>query len=387
MRSALAVTAAVLLMVPGAPARAADITPEPPRFAASAGAAPVQLTLPAPTGRPRLGAVSVHLTDRSRPDPWVPAEQARELMIQVWYPARTVRSYPRADWVSPGAAEVINPPGSPVTLPVTHAHTGAPPAPGRHPVVLYSPGFGMERTATTALVEELAGHGYVVVTIDHTYEAQVVEFPGGRLAYNAVPPPADEAEAEAMLAKALAVRVADTRFVLGQLSGRALSRELKGAMDLSRIGMFGHSFGGATAAQAMFEDRRIRAGVNLDGTMSGSVLDGGLSRPFLLLGAEANGPEGDETWDRMWERLRGPRHELSLRGAKHLSFTDFQVLLPQSGTPAEQYEPFVGTIDGTRSIAVQRAYLRAFFDRYLAHRGGRLLAGPSPRYPEMAFVR
>lgn len=31
------------------------------------GAAPVQLTLPAPTGHGRIGTVSLHLVDRSRP--------------------------------------------------------------------------------------------------------------------------------------------------------------------------------------------------------------------------------------------------------------------------------------------------------------------------------
>jgi predicted dienelactone hydrolase len=64
-----------------------------------------------------------------------------------------------------------------------------------------------------------------------------------------------------------------------------LSGGLRGALRLSRVGRFGHSLGGATAAQAMFEDRRIDAGINLDGTPSGPVVNAGLDRPFMLVDA------------------------------------------------------------------------------------------------------
>ncbi len=360
MTGLVAALATSALLLTGTPATVAD----------------VRLTLPDPTGRHRIGTVSLHLTDRSRPDPWVPAEPARELMVQIWYPARSVHGHPRAGWVSPGVAARINPPGSGLRLPVTHGHIGAPAAPGRRPVVLYSPGFGLERTSSTALVEDLASHGYVVVTVDHTYDAQLVEFPDGRIAARAVPPDTD-------IARALAVRVADSRFVLDRLTRTVLPHGI--TVDPARIGMLGHSLGGAAAADTMRADRRVRAGINMDGTFAGPVLGTGLDRPFLMLGAEPDPAEPDESWNRMWAGLRGPRHWLELRGARHLSFTDFQVLWPQAGVPAADSARAIGTIDGGRSVAVQRAYVRAFLDRYLRHRDGRLLAGPSPRHPEMLF--
>lgn len=354
--------------------------------------------MPRPTGPARIGTVSLHLVDRSRPDPWVPAEQARELMVQIWYPARSVHGRPRAGWVSPGVAARINPLGSGFLLPVTHGHTGAPAAPGRRLVVVFSPGFGGERTGSTALVEDLASHGFVVVTIDHTHDAQFVEFPDGRIATHAIPPPADPDDEAASLGRVLDVRVADTRFVLDKLtaisrgrnpdaSGRALPRGLAQALDLSRVGMFGSSLGGAGAAETMLADRRIRAGLNLDGSFFGRVLTAGLDRPFLMMSSDTEDPaDTDETWDQMWSRLRGPRYWIQVENAGHLSFTDFQVLLPQIGTPAQDSEPLIGSIDGERSIAVQRTYVRAFFDKHLRHGDGRLLAGPSARYPEMRFL-
>lgn len=391
---AVLVSAATLLAGPASAAEPAPVLP----FHAATGASTqlTQLTLPAPTGHDRIGTVSLHLIDASRADPWVPSERARELMVQIWYPALEVRGYPRVDWVSPGVAARINPPDSGFILPVTHAYAGAPVTRGRRPVIVYSPGFGLERTGSTALVEDLVSQGFVVVTIDHTHDAQFVEFPGGRIATHAIPVPSDPADEERMLAKLLAVRVTDTRFVLDRLGAisrgrnpdagrRPLPGGLSQALDLSRIGMFGSSLGGATAAQAMLEDRRIKAGLNLDGSFLGSVLSAGLDRPFLLMSSDPHGEEADETWDQLWGNLRGPRHWLELDESGHLSFTDFQVLLPQIGVPAEESAPLIGTIDPQRSVLVQRAYVRAFFDRYLCHRDGRLLTGPSARYPEMSF--
>ncbi|WP_329101307.1 hydrolase [Micromonospora sp. NBC_01699] len=395
MKTLVAVFASAATLLAGSPAAAEPPAVLPSRTAAGAD---IRLTLPQPTGPERIGTVSLHLVDRSRPDPWVPDEKARELIVQIWYPARNVYGHPRAGWVSPGVAARINPPGSGFVLPVTHGHTSAPAAPGRRPVVMFSPGLGGERTGSTALVEDLASHGFVVVTIDHTHDAQFVEFPDGRIATHAIPPPADPDDEAALLGRVLDVRVADTRFVLDKLtaisrgrnpdaSGRALPRGLAQALDLSRVGMFGSSLGGAGSAETMLVDRRVRAGLNLDGTFFGRVLTAGLDRPFLMMSADTEDPGNtDETWDQMWSRLRGPRYWIQLENAGHLSFTDFQVLLPQLGTPAEDSEPLIGSIDGERSIAVQRPYVRAFFDKHLRHRDGRLLAGPSARYPEMRFL-
>ena len=41
--------------------------------------------------------------------------------------------------------------------------------------------FAAPSADTTVVVQELASHGYVVVTVDHTYDA-FSEFPDGRLA-------------------------------------------------------------------------------------------------------------------------------------------------------------------------------------------------------------
>ncbi|GAB3983876.1 hypothetical protein GCM10029978_091860 [Actinoallomurus acanthiterrae] len=48
---------------------------------------------------------------------------------------------------------------------------------------------------------------------------------------------------------------------------------------------------------------------------------------------------------------------------------------------------WIGTVDSTRIVAAERAYIGAFFDEHLRHRPQRLLDGPSPRHPDVVFVR
>ena len=73
------------------------------------------------------------------------------------------------------------------------------------------------------------------------------------------------------------------------------------------------------------------------------------------------------------------------------TFTDFAPLVPQVapilGEPPSWVIEGIGTINGPRAVAVERAYIGAWFDRYLRHHDSHLLSGPSPRYPEVTFVR
>ncbi|BEL04155.1 hypothetical protein Q0Z83_023460 [Actinoplanes sichuanensis] len=360
--------------------------------------------LPAPTGPECLGTVSLHLRDRSRTDPWVPGHQVRELMIQIWYPARSTRGHLPAPWLSPGAvphfAEVFGLPADRIRATVTHGRAGAPVArrAGGHPVLLYSPGLGGDRGTSSALVEDLASHGYIVVTVDHTHDASEVEFPDGRVEVAALPPDLDDE----VIGRVADVRAADIRFVLDQLATLAAGRNpdagrrplpdgLRGAFDLDRVGMFGHSLGGSTAAAVMHDDRRLKAGVNLDGTLVGARAVGGSDRPFLLVSSDHGVGAEDPTWDTFWTGQRGWKRELRMKGAVHGSFNDGVVLYPQAaaeiGLTPELLAEMVGALEPQRSVAVQRTYLRAFFDRHLRHRDGRLLRAPHPSFPEIEFVR
>ncbi|MFJ9818614.1 alpha/beta hydrolase family protein [Streptomyces sp. NPDC101151] len=360
---------------------------------------PVTMTLPTPTGPFPVGTMSLHLVDNARTDPWLPTRDAaaRELMVTFWYPARPVPEQAPALQLPSGVAaewqrlveqkeEFSVEPGA-VDWAATRTHA-VHRAPVRHrrgglPVILYSPGRNLPRGFGTVLAEELASRGYLVVAIDHTHETIAVQFPDGRVATVL------DATEEATLRALADVRVADVRFVLDQL-------EKSDIADVSAVGMFGHSIGGATAAQAMYDDPRILAAADLDGAVGsgaeaiGSVVEDGLDRPFLLMNSML-GNHHDDVLSSLWKNLRGWHLNLQMTSAGHYAYTDLQTQLPLIAAagkmPADKLAGLVGDVEPARSLRAQRAYLSAFFDVHLRHRPDRgLLNGPSAAYPEVAFI-
>ncbi len=402
--------------------------------ASAARASRLRLTLFPPTGPYAIGIASLYLIDHSRRDPWV-SSQPLELMVSVWYPARNLSSHPRAPWMPKAAGALFLKqliPQAPtssgttskpapsvslhgVSLPITDARRGAPVdlSAGPYPVVLYQPGYGDDRELGTGLVSDLASHGYIVVTIDDIYEAAEVELPNGRVA---VPPrrPSPTIAASA--------RVDDTRFVLDELvqlssgvnpdaNDRALPAGLAQALDLTKIGMFGHSLGGATAATAMAADARIGAGIDLDGSiflahgasqaaankvkkLAAAVAKQIGDRPFMIMSSHGLRPNGDPSWAGFWPNLKGWRLFLTLRHSEHYTYTDQEEFLSQllaAGIIPRRLAnqivtPTIGTIKPAPAVAAERAYIGAFFDQNLRNITSSLLTRPSPRYPDIQFL-
>ncbi|AGZ43212.1 lipase [Actinoplanes friuliensis DSM 7358] len=348
-------------------------------LAAPSQARATGLALPAPTGAYRVGVTDLHLVDQDRADPWVP-ERRRELMVSLWFPA-TGRGGAADPYTTPAESRLILEQLRATTVPPealstvrTFARTGirALPGPSR-PLVVLSPGFSYPRTSLTALAEDLASRGYVVAGIDHTYEAAAITFPDGRITTCLVctlskPNPV-------LSAQITSGRAADTSFVLDELTRHRLPSGIR--VDATRIAMAGHSIGGTSAAETMLRDRRIDAGINMDGTFA-PPLARPLHRPFLMLGAEVHGrPGADPTWDTTWQHLTGWRRWLTVTGTTHASFTDYATIGEQAGLPVQP-------LSGDRCADLTRTYVAAFMDRHLRHRGT-LLAGPSPENPEVVF--
>ena len=345
---------------------------------AEVGLAPI--SLPDPTGPSPVGTDTVVASDAARAD--------RRIPVQLWYPADTDSDAAAAPapYALPATvafvADLLAIPEEDVAALGTNAALAPEVAigDGPLPVVLFSPGYGVTRPFYSGLGAELASHGYVVAVLDHPGDGNLVEFPDGTTV--AAPPPSPEVEFDPEAA--VATRLADARAVLDLLE--RLDAEPGGpfsdALDLSRVAFAGHSLGGATAAEAMRLDDRFQAGVNLDGSMVGDVVETGLDRPFLLMGT--NDIEEDETWTTF--RANTPAALLlAIDGTAHMSYSDWPTLA--TFRPADEpREGFgIGTIDQERSSAVQSAYLLAFLDHHLRGEQEPLLDAPSPDYPEVRF--
>ncbi|QNP71783.1 alpha/beta hydrolase [Streptomyces roseirectus] len=356
--------------------------------APTASAATVQLELPRPTGQFAVGRDTLHLVDASRPDPWVPEAGARELLVSLSYPARPGTGDPAAYMTTAEAERLLKNQGYDTVVPAetvsatrTNARTSARPAPGRFPLVLLSPGFTLPRTTLTLLSEEIASRGYVVAAVDHAYESVATTFPGGRL----LPCVACEKYKETGLAKVTEIRARDFSFVTDELTGdhsrHATPSPYAAMIDPRRIGVAGHSVGGASAVPAMAGDPRFRAGANLDGGFFTDVPAAGLgARPFLMLGTRSTHSPGNATWDLAWQRLDGWKRWLTVTDAGHFTFTDLPVLAGQLGITDPD-----APLPGARSGEITRAYLAAFFDLHLRHLPQPLLSGPTPTHPEVTF--
>ncbi|WP_223837995.1 alpha/beta hydrolase family protein [Streptomyces venezuelae] len=342
------------------------------------------LSLPAPAGRFGVGLDTLHLVDRERTDPWV-ASGPRELMVTLRYPARRGTGAPVGYLRTDEARLLIEDRGlegmvAPEVLAGTKSSSraGALPRVGRFPLVVLSPGFTVPRASLTALAEDLASRGYVVASVDHAYEASGVAFPGGRMLTCRA---CEQMKEKEDYRKVSDGRARDVSFLLDRLTGRHPAWRHAWMIDERRIGMAGHSIGGAGTAAAMAADRRIRAGADLDGTLFTPVPENGLDgRPFLLMGTAEDDPEHYENWAGNFGRLDGWKRWLTVEGSGHFTFTDFPVLGEQLGLP----DPEV-PLSGTRSVALTRKYVAAFFDLQLKGVPQPLLDGPSADNPEVRF--
>ncbi|MFD3842727.1 alpha/beta hydrolase family protein [Streptomyces sp. NPDC058642] len=375
----LALSAPLLGATPAVSVNAAHLAPRVPY---SSG-----LELPSPTGPYPVGRGTLHLVDRNRIDPWVPTAGSRELMVTVSYPARSVNGLLAAYMTDEEAQLLLEARGLGGVVPYetvsgarTHAHVGARPAPGHFPLVLLSPGFSMPRSTLTSIADDLASRGYVVASVDHAYESVGTAFPGGRMLTCVACERVETPQEQAAVVRG---RVKDMSFVISELANGRRAGALSHVIDPSRIGIGGHSVGGAAAAATMAADRRVRAGVDLDGDFFVCPAAAGLGgRPFLMLGAEStHSPSSRKTdWLEAWKHLNGWKRWLTVAGAEHFSFTDLPYLAGQLGLS----DPAV-SLSGERGWRITRDYVSAFFDLHLRGISQPLLNGPKATHPEVAF--
>ncbi|KAL2062539.1 hypothetical protein VTL71DRAFT_6805 [Oculimacula yallundae] len=349
----------------------------------------VELQLPKLPGTYPVGTIALELKASSNP---------RDLMVSFFYPAdRSCKSFPLAPAFPPQslayiAAEAGLPPGFPISV-TTQAHLRASISSTEFQVLIFSTGYGVSRLLYTAAAEDLASLGYFVAVVDHPLDASFIEYPDGRFIQVVAPNP----EAFDPYIPYVDARVQDVRTVLDSLSNVTFISQIPGLksrgkvqqLQTSKVGVLGHSLGGATAASAMLADRRFVAGVNLDGSIIGNVTTIGLPKPFLIMENETHNRTADSTWAEFWTHLRGFKREISVSKTQHGSYSDYLVLLDgliAAGIPVPpELKAVFGEIDGKRMLDIETAYVGDFFGKFLKGKRGKLLDSQSKLYPEVTF--
>lgn len=369
-----------------------------------------ELNLPAPRGSYAVGRTMFAWGDDT-PDKVAPVPGTkRELIVWIWYPAAVEQSKSTAAEYLPGPwRAAFQEQGSGLmrflTRDLSHVHPHAiadaamSPQEPSYPVVIMRGGASANVTNYSTLAEDLASHGYVVVGIDAPYRTSVVVFPDGRVVMRARQnnPEAVAGQASShSLIELLTAWTADIGFVLDrleQLNSSDPSGKFKGRLDMTRVGIFGHSFGGSQAAQFCSEDARCKAGIDIDGIVLGSVVQTGLQQPFMFLLSDHSreaGPESDRVKaeiQSIYERLPPERRVWAeIRGANHFTFSDDGALLKSRLFRTALRLFGMLRIDGRRQLAVTTHCVHSFFDAHLKSTGRPRVDLSLARYPEIQVV-
>ena len=375
--------------------------------------------LPEPTGSNAVGTTSFEWVDKSRPELFTPEpDDYRSLFVQVWYPAEMIAGtkplpmWPEAKTSSPLIAKLLGMPGflfNHLELIQSHTYHNLPLAKTQsiYPVLVFSHAYIFGYPAQNLVqMEELASHGYVIFSIAHPYEAAAVIYPDGRVVtanrqqykafrdstikavpilkqYIAATTPVDKERLFRQYLKTNSAQgsvktwVKDTLFVLNkieQISHGEITSLLSGHLDLNRVGILGHSMGGAVTGEVCMRDSRFKAGVNLDGIQIGYVIDGSIGQPFMMMYSTVNVGQNDLLYNRGHNQL----YRLIVANTTHNDYCDLPLISPLFKTLRQS-----GSINAYRMETIINSYLLAFFDKYLRGSDAPLFNKPESGFPEV----
>jgi dienelactone hydrolase len=364
--------------------------------------------LPVPTGKFPVGTRTLYLTDLNRAETHEGARPGnREVVVQLWYPAVTAK-WRRAVYRRKRETTLRS---SYQAVLKTRSLQDAPTAAGRFPVIVYNSGWWSFRNRSTFITQDLASHGFVVVSLSHPYNSSMVELVDGSVAnpdysldlgfsfarYIPIQ------ERFAMADEELAIQTADCRFVLDELEklDRTPGHPLESRLCMDRVGACGHSFGGAVSVECAREDARVRAALELDGVLHGAAASHGLDKPVLLIDSPWMISPGEHTkiWapktldnarvaetSRLWNMIAESKARLLERcggvqviihGLGHFAFTD-QIFM----SPLRRLSG-AGSVAPKRLAHILTTYVLAFFQQTLLDQPSTLFSRDAKDYPEV----
>jgi len=342
--------------------------------------------LPDVTGTYKVGSRSFVWTDGSRTDVLRPLSEPRTLSVLAYYPADPATGTAGAYlpdlplWInqvgeaglrsSLGAAFATA--GSITTEVRKDAHIAK--KSGRFPLLVFLPGLGMNVAVYTALLSDLASHGYVVLAINPTYEVFAATIGKDRAVGFSSPgwfrPPVEKIiEYEK---GRLVVWAADAVFAIRRLKAVP---DFKEKVNWQKVGALGHSAGARVAAHLCQTEAQVQACLNMDGFAGFQPFfareDSVFSKAFAMIHMAIPDPTDEQlaragssreemlrekarqrnAGIRLFESVRPGSVEvtISTAGFHHGSFTDLPILGGSAGDPL-------------RGMALIRTYTLAFFD-------------------------
>lgn len=263
-------------------------------------------------GKYAIGMVTYCVTDPDREEIFITDKhQARQIPIQVWYPAENTSHpdyapyIPEATKVSEAISELLHIPKAllyPLQFKRSNALVKAPvnKEKAQYPVLLYLTGLYGHRCISTFQIQELVSQGYIVVGIDCPMAVALATFPDGStlksLPRTLIDPMLNESLTEenpllnyngktfeggliAYFAKDIS-RVID---FLTSLNTNDPNHLLYNKLNLDRLGAFGVSLGGIIVSEASWKEPRIKANLIMESRIPLKIAQTGLRVPIMVI--------------------------------------------------------------------------------------------------------
>jgi hypothetical protein len=378
-------------------------------FLALSTALPILLpvpAIPAPGGPFPVGTAIYELSDSARAELYSGRDEARRFQIQVWYPSQPAPADRRAHWMRHAkifgraiSEDILELPPffldhlALVKIPAYENSRVASTSEG-YPVILFSHGWTGFNAQNTSQALHLASHGYVVVGVQHAYGAVVTVFEDGTVAKNnpaALPRDAPDAVYDPAADKLADQWAGDLAYALDFLTlqdGDPASR-FYNALDLSRVGAYGHSTGGGAAIQFCSIDSRCQAVLGQDPFMrpvSTEILEEGLTRPAFFMfsqqWAEVSESLNNRQFKPFYEKSVETLGAVSIEGTTHYDFSDLPLL-----SPLAPQLGLKGPINSRRVTTIVNDYLLSFFDTTLKDKTSTLSDLQQTKYAEVKLFR
>ena len=347
-------------------------------------------TLPPPEGEYDVGTETFHWVDSSRLE-WFTDEKdtdVREMMVQIWYPGeKTTNLEPNRymDFMDLRAKTLASAGKIPEFLPShldmirTNSYPGVDCAKKnvKYPVLVFSHGITGSRHLHQVLFEYLASRGYVIIAPDHSFDSNLTIFPDGRIAdYRSEI--TGNPDSVTIREKQINTRALDIVFILGQvekIEGGLIPSKLNDRLDLNNIALGGHSYGGATATLASYNDKRIKACLVLDSWINpvpDTVISRGLRVPFLFMGRpnwdDSDYPNNYEKLEELMVNSSNKKYHLRIKETLHLDYTDIPLM-----SPLIKYVMQVGNLSPRTSLPLVNELSHGFLEQCLLKRGSIVL--------------
>ena len=275
------------------------------------------------------------------------------------------------------------------------------------PLVIFSHGaFGYYQSNMSSY-QELASNGYVVIALDHPHHSFFAKDSSGKTVLvdmdfiqSAINIENDVYDTETtfdIMSKAMKLRLDDMNFVIDTVKSavdtepdtswvfssdkdRSDVSTALSLIDIKKIGLFGHSMGGATAVTAG-KRSDVSAAIDLDGTMFGEELgieDGEVicnrepyTTPILDVRNQTHHESCEEAYRLQKDYINNviidnaaDGYTTYFKGSGHMNFTDLPLISPFIAKNLG-----VGDVDSEVCIDQVNALVLGFFDHYLKGTG------------------